>query len=232
MTTAEQLTVPEIKQCSACKFFLPVMEFYWVNKAGEGLRRGQCKACMKTLKAAQRDPDWRPSCSRCGGLMSARTGPGRRLCDTCFGETYDVVGQRDNGAHRIRLKPCSLCGGPKERFERGRFCRTCKPWESYASNLRRFGLTPAEYVAILDAQGGACYVCGTRPADKRLCIDHDHSMPEGRASVRGLLCGECNYNRLPRFAEDIAMLQRAVAYLTEPPARAILTPGVDRSLAS
>ena len=160
MTTAEQLTVPEIKQCSACKFFLPVMEFYWVNKAGEGLRRGQCKACMKTLKAAQRDPDWRPSCSRCGGLMSARTGPGRRLCDTCFGETYDVVGQRDNGAHRIRLKPCSLRGGPKERFERKRFCRTCKPWESYASNLRRFGLAPAEYVAILMRRGAPATSAG------------------------------------------------------------------------
>ena len=65
-------------------------------------------------------------------------------------------------------------------------------------------------------------MCGAAPGAMRLCIDHDHSIPDGRDAVRGLLCGECNYNRLPRFAEDLAMLARAVAYLTDPPARAVL----------
>ncbi|MEV6340715.1 endonuclease VII domain-containing protein [Nocardia vinacea] len=117
------------------------------------------------------------------------------------------------------MKPCTLCGGSKARFERGKLCPSCKPWASYARSLRRFGLTPADYTAILQAQGGVCFICSSRPGTKRLCIDHDHALPDSRAAVRGLLCDECNYSRLPRFADDPEMLKRAVAYLSSPPAR-------------
>lgn len=158
--------------------------------------------------------------------MPSRTGPGRRLCETCFGETYDLNDRCDNGSHRIKLKPCSLCGGRKERFERGKMCSLCKPWRSYAQRLRRFGLTPADYMAMLNAQNGCCYVCGAEPLTQRLSIDHDHALGETREAVRGLLCNDCNYSRLPRFGEEAALLRRAADYLENPPARAILAPGV------
>ena len=178
---------------------------------------------MRLRKLEQRDPDWTPSCSRCGLRLSERAGSGRRLCDQCFAQTYDTVDRRVNGAHRIKLKPCTLCGGPKERFERGKVCRPCRPWLRYAASLRQFGLTPAEYVAIFEAQGGRCYVCGAPPDRVRLSIDHDHSVPDIRQSIRGLLCGDCNYSRLPRFQENVEMLRRAAAYLTDPPAQSVLT---------
>ena len=218
----ERTSSDATKPCSTCGEVLALAEFHWADKAADRLR-GQCKRCARTSRTAQRDPDWTPACSRCKVRLPDRSGSGQRLCVDCFAQTYEVDDRRSSGSHRPRLKPCSLCGGPKERFaSRSRMCSACKPWEHYAKSLRRFGLRPAEYMAILEAQGGACYVCGAAPGAMRLCIDHDHSIPDGRDAVRGLLCGECNYNRLPRFAEDLAMLARAVAYLTDPPARAVL----------
>lgn len=209
-----------LKQCTDCQRVLPDDCFYVVGR-DSGRRRGQCKGCMKARKALQRSADWRPSCSRCGARLQDRVGSGRRLCGDCFSETYDVRDRRGNGAHRIRLRPCSLCGGEKERFERGRVCASCRPWLGYAASLRRFGLTPGEYTSLLDAQGGRCFICG-KAGTERLRIDHDHDMPVGREAVRGLLCNTCNYQRLPLFDESEVMLLRAVQYLREPPAEAVL----------
>jgi Recombination endonuclease VII len=210
-----------LKRCNTCRRELPDESFYVVSR-GSGRRRGQCKDCMRARKALQRSADWRPSCSRCGAQLADRVGSGRRLCGECFSATYDVADRRGNGARRIRLRPCSLCGGTKERFERGKVCVSCRPWLGYAASLRRFGLAPAEYKALLDAQGGQCFICGQVAGAERLRIDHDHELPAGREAVRGLLCNTCNYQRLPLFDETPAMLLRAVEYLREPPARAVL----------
>jgi hypothetical protein len=208
------------RRCTNCRRDLPETSYYWVSKAS-GRLRGQCRECMRARKIEQRDPAWTPVCSRCGEQLTERVGSGRRLCVTCFDATYDTEDRRLNGAHRIRLKPCSLCGGRKQRFERGKVCSACRPWLRYAASLRQFGLTPAEYVAVFQAQNGRCYVCGAAPGVTRLCIDHDHAVPDVRRSIRGLLCDECNYSRLPRFQEDVTMLRRAVDYLVDPPAQRV-----------
>lgn len=49
-------------------------------------------------------------------------------------------------------------------------------------------LDDAEYAALLDAQGGGCAICGSRPQTRRLHTDRDH----GSGEVRGLLCYMCN----------------------------------------
>lgn len=188
--------VSENRRCRDCRQDLPVDNYYFVSKSS-GKLRGQCKDCMRKRTSEQRDPDWTPDCSRCGRRLSAREGSGRRLCDQCFTHTYDTADRRLNGAHRIKLKPCSLCGGRKERFERGKVCGACRPWLGYAASLRQFGLTPAEYVAILEAQGGRCFICGASPDGVRLCIDHDHSIPDIRRSIRGLLCVDCTTRGFP-----------------------------------
>jgi Recombination endonuclease VII len=214
-----------LKLCSDCGEHLPVEQFYWVSKSS-GRLRGQCKDCMRISKMQQRSPNWTPACFRCGARLPTRVGSGRRLCAECFAETYDLEFRRTNGAHRITLKPCTLCGGAKERFERGKLCGACRSWALYARSLRRFGLTPRDYASLLSAQGGVCYICGSPPSGQRLSIDHDHSIPEGRDAVRGLLCRDCNYSRLPVFAESTTMLQRAISYLSDPPARRVLGRGV------
>jgi hypothetical protein len=62
----------------------------------------------------------------------------------------------------------------------------------------KYGMTIAEYDALLASQGGACAICRQperRPRNnrtgeppRRLAVDHDHAS----GSVRGLLCADCN----------------------------------------
>lgn len=74
-------------------------------------------------------------------------------------------------------------------------------------------MTPEQYYALKDFQGGKCAICQVATGKvKRLALDHDHE----RMLWRGLLCGRCNYDLLGRQTLD--SLRRAIAYLESPPA--------------
>ena len=72
----------------------------------------------------------------------------------------------------------------------------------------KYRMTPQQYKAILDRQGGKCAICGRPPRRSRLSVDHCHSS----GKIRGLLCFRCNFG-LSWFAEDAARLRRASDYL-------------------
>ena len=75
--------------------------------------------------------------------------------------------------------------------------------------MRKFGITLQEYDAMLEAQGGGCFICGRPPReDISLHVDHNHST----GKVRGILCFRCN-NALADFQEDTQLLRRAIDYL-------------------
>lgn len=74
---------------------------------------------------------------------------------------------------------------------------------------RKYGMTIEEYDAMLEGQGGGCFICGRPPRpDISLHVDHDHST----GKVRGILCFCCN-NALADFREDPALMAKAAAYL-------------------
>lgn len=84
---------------------------------------------------------------------------------------------------------------------------------------RKYGITLAEYDAMLAAQDGCCAIC--RKAESRfvkknierrrmLCIDHDHATGE----VRGLLCADCNV-ALGAFDDDPLRILKAIGYLRQ-----------------
>jgi hypothetical protein len=85
--------------------------------------------------------------------------------------------------------------------------------------LAQYGLTTDEFEAMLSAQDRRCYICRMRQGKKHLSVDHDHATGE----VRGLLCQPCN-RYIGRLKDDPVLGQRLVTYLTDPPARAVLTP--------
>jgi hypothetical protein len=94
---------------------------------------------------------------------------------------------------------------------------------------RRYGITPAEYQALLDAQGGRCAVCGkAKGISKMLAVDHEHGKPGCdhppevgcHNCVRCLACSTCNTVVLGRYS--VEALQRAIDVLTCPPAQRIL----------
>jgi len=74
----------------------------------------------------------------------------------------------------------------------------------------RYGITIAEYDAMLAAQGGTCAVCGTAEcaSGRRFAVDHDHTT--GR--VRGLVCLFCN-RALGLIRDDPALARSLARYL-------------------
>lgn len=74
---------------------------------------------------------------------------------------------------------------------------------------RKYGLTPEEYAAMVEAQGGKCAICGSSDnGGKPLYVDHDHTT----GANRELLCNGCN--ALLGFAKEAPdVLLAAVQYL-------------------
>lgn len=79
--------------------------------------------------------------------------------------------------------------------------------------LRRYGITLAQYLELLESQGGGCYVCAKTEAEegKALAVDHDHATGE----VRGILCQYCNHRVVGRH-RDADKMQRVADYLRGP----------------
>ena len=76
--------------------------------------------------------------------------------------------------------------------------------------VRKYGLTMAEFEAMLASQGGVCAICGGPPngPGKRYHVDHCHDTKK----VRGLLCGKCN-TAIGLLNHDPARLRAAAKYL-------------------
>lgn len=78
---------------------------------------------------------------------------------------------------------------------------------SRKKTLKKYGLTEAEYDAIVLQQDGKCLICLRVPVDK-LVVDHCHTT--GR--VRGLLCRKCNA-AIGILDDSPELLKRAIRYL-------------------
>jgi hypothetical protein len=72
---------------------------------------------------------------------------------------------------------------------------------------RQYGISPADYDALLAKQDGVCATCG-KPSEETLCVDHCHET----GTIRGLLCRQCNF-ALGCFRESQAAMMAAIAYL-------------------
>lgn len=107
-------------------------------------------------------------------------------------------------------------GGPKVERKSpdalaGYISRNQRHIERGERNARKYGITTADYLGMLEAQRGRCGICYRRY--EMLVIDHDHETGE----VRGLLCSGCNTG-LGLFRDDPTRLANAVIYLRRPPA--------------
>jgi hypothetical protein len=95
--------------------------------------------------------------------------------------------------------------------------------KAHTSHVQRtYGISGEEYLALKKAQNGLCAICGPWTGRNgryvSLSVDHNHRTGE----VRGLLCRVCN-RILGLFRDNPEAFRRAADYLTEPPARKVLT---------
>jgi hypothetical protein len=73
----------------------------------------------------------------------------------------------------------------------------------------KYGLTRADYKALVDGQAGVCAVCsGPPPTGKRLVVDHNHET----GKIRALLCSSCNI-MIGHSQERPEALEAGAAYL-------------------
>lgn len=80
---------------------------------------------------------------------------------------------------------------------------------------KKYGISYADYAALLQKQNGLCACCGRAESKvqfgnvRMLSVDHDHETEK----VRGLLCGNCNQG-IGYFGNDRPdLLRKAAAYL-------------------
>lgn len=88
------------------------------------------------------------------------------------------------------------------------------------NNLRQFGMTEADYVAILASQDGKCAICqADRPGARRrnFAVDHCHNTKV----IRGLLCNRCNL-LIGIAKDDIGLLRTSIDYLERNPNATLL----------
>jgi hypothetical protein len=117
------------------------------------------------------------------------------------------------------------CEGCKKEAWRATHARSQREWrkknpqrhaEQKANwDLKRFGLTYADYRRMFVEQGGACAICGTtepggQGKTRTLVVDHCHRTDR----VRRLLCTCCN-SALGMVDDDPEILKKMIAYLQE-----------------
>jgi len=159
------------------------------------------------------------TCNKCGQVQpvgnfykAPGTRDGRRGdCKDCNLKAKHARYLADPAAAKARVKRWQQAN--PERVNASQRLRRSTPEakrrERAAHLMRKYGMTIEQYDAMLEAQGGGCFICGRAPrGDISLHVDHDHSS----GAIRGILCFRCN-NALADFQEDVQLLARAAAYL-------------------
>jgi hypothetical protein len=103
---------------------------------------------------------------------------------------------------------CEGCGVTELRCRSD--SRHCRPCAALHVTLVGYGVTVAEFHALLARQGGVCAICGKPGGKKRLALDHCHRTGE----IRGLLCGACNI-ALGLLRDSPSLIRRAAAYVDQ-----------------
>lgn len=149
--------------------------------------RGMCKSHWQRWK---RTGDAGPP----GFLRAPRSaGDTERVCSACARTLPVSKFPPDPRNRTVRLSICYAC-------------RTIRDRE--AARVRRYGITTAEYDALLASQGGVCAVVGCG-SSHRLVIDHCHAS----GIVRGIICDRCNVV-LGRVEDTPQLLRGLAEYLS------------------
>lgn len=166
-----------------------------------------CPRCERELPAAAFDYDvkrdrWPSYCRMC-------TLASKRIANMTPAQ---VAAKRARGRARTELDR----ERDRNRHERDRAQRNAARRARH--RLTRYGLTQDDFDVLYATQGGCCYLCARAISEEVAKVDHDHNT----GLARGLLCQSCNVKLAA--VDDVEWLQRALAYVADPPAQRMLAP--------
>jgi hypothetical protein len=187
----------------------------------QGVER-QCSTCAETFTGRYRQCDDcrqpRKPCLVPDCPNPKLPGQGSKVCQQHRDDAYQRQLVRMSERNYRLYGVCQMpeCTEPKLRGRGQKYCAPHSaegPERERAQMLRRarerqYGLTHGEYMALLEAQGGACAICGDNGQQRALAVDHDHVT----SAIRGLLCDRCN-PMLGYARDSIAILEAAIEYL-------------------
>lgn len=137
-------------------------------------------------------------------------------------------------------RPCDRCGEPRHKNSDSGLCQSCywaarreaPPYTDLTKSeydaqryhaterrdaylQRKYGISSADFNALLTAQDGRCSICRETPGVGGNAWTHggfvvDHAT----GAVRGLLCDLCNKG-LGQFRDRVDLLRAAISYLGE-----------------
>lgn len=159
-----------MKTCTRCGKTQPTSEFYTHQNTSDGLRPA-CKECTKKSLAVYRDTHREE--------IRAQQRKHKRKQPYVYRPRANRPGRSGTSYAEMRAK----------------WPERVREWNR-RGEIRKHGIQPEEYDALLAEQGGVCAACGGTHTHKRLFIDHDHDHCPGahgcRGCVRGILCQSCN----------------------------------------
>ena len=184
-----------LKVCADCQQRKPLDQFPVASARVDG-RASYCRPCMNARHVVYRD-------NKRTTARVRRTAPpaaGHKWCARCRQELPTGAFGKNRSSRDGRTTYCLPCHAAAGRETRDRAGGS----RNYHLK-RRYGITAAEYDAMVEAQGGLCVLCRERPPEH---VDHDHMT----GTIRGVLCSCCNQG-LGNFRDSIATMRAAIDYL-------------------
>jgi hypothetical protein len=129
---------------------------------------------------------------------------GSKVCRRCRCEKSLDDFWTDKRVRDQRMARCKDC----VRAYRSQRPAARKPYVRMHTLKKLYGITPEDYDAMYEAQGGRCGVCGVEKGKQNFHIDHDH----GTGEVRGLLCLSCNAG-MGQLGDDATRLRAAADWI-------------------
>lgn len=119
----------------------------------------------------------------------------RGMCKPCYDRWLKASNpgyrerQLSNTTKWARANPEKMAVIAARRKQKDAADPTLKERSRERQLKRTYGITQADYDAMLASQNGGCAICGRKPGARPLHVDHCHDT----GAVRGLLCHQCNW---------------------------------------
>ncbi len=187
-----------MKLCRDCQEEKSLEDFSPAKKSADG-RTSYCRACLRVRHQRYRDAKTNGELKRVRAARAAS--PDVKWCPGCRQELPRTQFGRNRSAGDGLTSYCKPCHNAKSKETYTRLYGGTREYHL----RRRYGITGAEFQAMVDAQGGVCAICQEREAKH---VDHDHVL----GAVRGVLCFCCNQG-LGNFRDRPDVMRAAIDYL-------------------